>query len=299
MKIRLMAKGRTSSRSRSASSRRSGAGRRARRRRSRLPRRQHQERLSDAKIGDTITGSAPADASRFPGFKDLKPMVFAGLYPVGGRRVPRAARRAREAAAERRVVLLRAGDVGGARLRLPLRIPRPAAHGDRPGAARARVRHGPGDTAPGVLYRVTTTDGDVQRDRQPGEAARRRPIEKIEEPVITAMILTPAEHVGAHPAAVPGQARRPEDLEYLVVGSRAHHLRAAVQRGRARLLRPAEDESRAATRRSTIMSPATGRRRSCKLDILVNGEPVDALSIIVHRDMAYDRGRALVERCAS
>ena len=63
--------------------------------------------------------------------------------PDGLRRLPRAARRAREAEAERRRALLRARDLAGARLRLPLRLPRPAAHGDRPRAARARVRPRP------------------------------------------------------------------------------------------------------------------------------------------------------------
>ena len=63
--------------------------------------------------------------------------------PHGLRRLPRPPRRAREAEAERRRPLLRAGDLAGARLRLPLRLPRPAAHGDRPGAARAGVRPRP------------------------------------------------------------------------------------------------------------------------------------------------------------
>ena len=124
-------------------------------------------------------------------------MVFAGLYPVEGHRLRGAARGAREAAPQRLGVLLRARDLGGARLRLPLRLPRPAPHGDRPGAARARVQPGPGHHRAGrALYRVTTTDGEVHGDRQPGEAARSPDREDIEEPIITAMILTPAEYVG-------------------------------------------------------------------------------------------------------
>ena len=103
------------------------------------------KKISDAKIGDTITETSRPTSEPFPGFKELKPMVFAGLLSGRRPRVPGTARRAREAAAERCVVLLRAGDVRGARVRLPVRVPRPAAHGDRPGAARARVRRGPGD----------------------------------------------------------------------------------------------------------------------------------------------------------
>ncbi len=65
-------------------------------------------------------------------------------------------------------------------------------------------------TAPGVLYRVTTTDGVVQEIDSPSKLPDPGRIEKIEEPVITAMMLTPTEHVGADPAALPGEARRPE-----------------------------------------------------------------------------------------
>jgi GTP-binding protein LepA len=95
------------------------------------------KKISDAKIGDTITEAARPTAEPFPGFKELKPMVFAGLYPVEGHEY---AECAREASPERCVVLLRARNLGRARLRVPLWISGDAAHGDRPGAARARVR---------------------------------------------------------------------------------------------------------------------------------------------------------------
>ena len=170
-------------------------------------------------------------------------MVFAGLYPVEGHQYRRAARRAREAAAQRRVVLLRAGDLGGARLRLPLRLPRPAAHGDRPGAARARVRHGPGHDGAG---RAVPGDDDRRRG-----AARSTARPSCPTPGRIADDRGAGHHGDdpdagrarrRHPAALPGQARRPEDARVPGVGPRAHHLRAAVQRGRARLLRPAEDD---------------------------------------------------------
>ncbi len=96
-------------------------------------------------------------------------------------------------------------------------------------------------TAPGVLYRVTTTDGDVHGDRQPGEAAGRRP-HRDDRGADHHRDDPDAGRVRRrHPAAVPGQARRAEVARVPGVGPRARHLRAAVQRGRARLLRPAED----------------------------------------------------------
>ena len=133
------------------------------------------KKISDAKIGDTITESGAAGARAVPRLQAAEADGVRRLLPGRRPRVSRAARRAREAAAERRVVLLRAGDVGRARLRVPLRLPRAAAHGDRAGAARARVRHGPGDDGAG---RAVPGDDDRRRgagDRQPGEAARRRP----------------------------------------------------------------------------------------------------------------------------
>ena len=98
-------------------------------------------------------------------------------------------------------------------------------------------------TAPGVLYRVTTTDGVVHGDRQPVEAAGDRAAStKIEEPIITAMILTPSEYVGGILELCQEKRGIQKGLEYVSKRPRAHHLRAAVQRGRARLLRSAEDD---------------------------------------------------------
>ena len=253
MKIRLMAEGQDyESLQVGIFTPKAVRGRRARRRRGRLPRREHQEdqRREDRRHDHR---DRPAGRRAVPRLQGAEADGVRRALPGRGPRVPGAARRAREAAAERRVVLLRAGNLGRARLRLPLRLPRPAAHGDRPGAARARVRHGPGDDGAG---RAVPGDDDRRRgarDRQPGQAARRRTDREDRR----------AGHHGddpdagrvrrRHPAALPGQARRAEDARVPGVGPRAHHLRAAVQRGRARLLRQAQDDLARATRRSTIM----------------------------------------------
>ena len=95
--------------------------------------------VRDAQVGDTVTTVArPADRP-LPGYQEAKSLVFAGHLPDQRRGLSAAARRAREAPPQRRELHLRAGELGRARLRLPLRLPRPAPHGDRPGAARARV----------------------------------------------------------------------------------------------------------------------------------------------------------------
>ena len=120
-------------------------------------------------------------------------------------------------------------------------------------------------------------------------------VSKIEEPVITAMILTPSEHVGGILQLCQDKRGIQKALEYLEREPRARHLRAAVQRGRARFLRRLKTMSRGY---ASLDYHVTGYWASplVKMDILVNGEPVDALSIIVHRDNAYERGRALAAK---
>ncbi len=112
--------------------------------------------LIQAQIGDTVTLASRPTASAFPGFQEVKPMVFAGLYPVSADDLRGPARRGRQAAPERRLVHLRAGELGRARLRLPLRLPRPAPHGDHPGAPGARVRPRPDHHRPGRALHAPT-----------------------------------------------------------------------------------------------------------------------------------------------
>ena len=131
--------------------------------------------VADAKIGDTVTETARPTTGAV---SRLQGTEADGLRrPLSGREPPvcGAARSAREAAPQRRLVLLRARDLGGARLRLPLRLPRPAAHGDRAGAARARIQHGPGHHGAGRAVSRHDHRRRGPRDRQPGQAAGRRP----------------------------------------------------------------------------------------------------------------------------
>ena len=198
--------------------------------------------VSDAKIGDTITEAARPALEPFPGFKEMKPMVFAGLYPVEGSEYPQL----RDALEK-----LRLND---ASFHFEPETSLALGFGFRCGflgllhmeIVQERLeREFDVDlitTAPGVLYRVTTTDGVVQEIDSPAKLPDAGRIEKIEEPVITAMILTPSTHVGGDPRAVPGEARHPEGARVPLDRPRARHLRAAVQRGRARLLRSAEDD---------------------------------------------------------
>ena len=128
--------------------------------------------VADAKIGDTITEIAPADRDAVSRLQGTEADGLRRAVSGRGLEVRRAARGAREAAAERRVVLLRARDVGGARASASAAASsacctwRSCRSGSSASSTMDLIT-----TAPGVLYRVTTTDGDGARDRQPGEAA--------------------------------------------------------------------------------------------------------------------------------
>ena len=122
--------------------------------------------VSDAKIGDTIIDHANPASEPLPGFEQIKPMVFAGLVSGGIARARPAARCAGKAAAERQRVQFRAGEFGGAGLRLPLRIPGPAAPGDRAGAAGARVQYRPDHHRAGRALPITNTRRRSDRGRQ-------------------------------------------------------------------------------------------------------------------------------------
>ena len=140
-------------------------------------------------------------------------MVFAGLFPTDSDDVPGAPRRTRAAEAERRRALLRAGDVERARLRVPLRLPRPAAHGDRPRAARARVRPRPARDRAERRVPRRRRERRVGRGAQPAEMPRE--LEVVEEPYIRASIIVPKEYVGAVMELNNDRRGRFDHLEYL------------------------------------------------------------------------------------
>jgi GTP-binding protein LepA len=247
--------------------------------------------VSDAQIGDTITEAARPTAEAFPGFKESKPMVFAGLYPVEGSEYPEL----RDALEK-----LRLNDASfffepetsaalgfGFRGLLHMEI-----------VQERLEREFDMDlvtTAPGVLYRVTTTDGSVEEIDSPAKLPEAGRIQKIEEPVITAMILTPSEHVGAILQLCQEKRGIQKGMEYLT----SDRVLITYELPFNEVVLDFYDRLKTLSRGyASLDYHVTGYWESplVKLDTLVNGEPVDALSIIVHRDMAYQRGRALASK---
>ena len=251
--------------------------------------------VGDAKIGDTITEVGRPTPEPFPGFKEMKPMVFAGLYPVEGHQYPEL----REALEK-----LRLND---ASFFFEPETSAALGFGFRCGflgllhmeIVQERLEREYGmdlvTTAPGVLYRVTTTDGEVLEIDSPAKLPDTGRIEKIEEPVITAMVLTPSEFVG--PILTLCQEKRgvQKTLEYLS----SDRVLITYELPFNEVVLDFYDRLKTMSRGyASLDYHVTGFWESplVKLDILVNGEPVDALSIIVHRDNAYERGRALASK---
>jgi GTP-binding protein LepA len=251
--------------------------------------------VSDAQIGDTITEAARPTAEPFPGFKESKPMVFAGLYPVEGSEYPEL----RDALEKLRLndasfffepetsaalgFGFRCGFLGLLHMEIVQeRLER-------------EFNMDLVTTAPGVLYRVTTTDGEVLEIDSPSKLPDAGRIETIEEPIITAMMLTPAEHVGGILQLCQEKRGVQKSIEYLS----SNRVLITYELPFNEVVLDFYDRLKTLSRGyASLDYHVTGYQESplVKLDILVNEEPVDALSVIVHRDMAYQRGRALASK---
>jgi len=253
------------------------------------------KKVSDAKLGDTVTEAARPAVEPFPGFRELKPMVFAGLYPVEGHEYPEL----RDALEKLRLndasffyepesstalgFGFRCGFLG--LLHMDIVQERLEREFDQDLVT----------TAPGVLYRVTTTDGEVHEIDSPAKLPETGRIAKFEEPVIKAMILTPAEHVGGILQLCQDKRGIQKSLEYLA----SNRVLITYDLPFAEVVLDFYDRLKTISRGyASLDYHISGYWESPlqKLEILVNGDPIDALSVIVHRDSAYTRGRALASK---
>jgi GTP-binding protein LepA len=251
--------------------------------------------VADAKIGDTVTEAARPTPEPFPGFKELKPMVFAGLYPVESHQYSEL----REALEKLRLndasffyepetsmalgFGFRCGFLG--LLHMEIVQERLEREYDMDLVT----------TAPGVLYRVTTTDGEVLEIDSPSKLPDAGRIATLEEPVITATILAPSEFVGPILQLCQDKRGIQKKLEYL----KSDRVLITYELPFNEVVMDFYDRLKTLSRGyASLDYHVTGYWESplVKMDILVNGDPVDALSIIVHRDAAYERGRALASK---
>ncbi|HMJ60976.1 MAG TPA: translation elongation factor 4 [Bryobacteraceae bacterium] len=251
--------------------------------------------VSDALIGDTITDDENPAAEPLPGFQEIKPMVFAGLYPVeshehGLLRDALEKLRLNDSAfnfePENSVALgfgFRCGFLGLLHLEIVQeRLER-------------EFQIDLITTAPGVRYRVTTTDGTVLEINNPQKFPEPSAIEKTDEPIIDATVITREEYIGEILKLLEEKRGIQKKFEYIGAG----RVLLLYELPLNEIVLDFYDRLKSAScGYASLDYHLSGHRVSpmVKLDVLVAGEPVDALSMIVHRDFAHERGKVLIER---
>ena len=251
--------------------------------------------VSDAKIGDTVVDHETPAGEALSGFEDVKPMVFAGLYPVeshehGLLRDALEKLRLNDSAfsfePENSVALgfgFRCGFLGLLHLEI----------------VQERLEREFNidliTTAPGVRYRVTTTAGEVIEVDNPTKFPDPSEIRQVEEPIIEATVITREEYLGGILKLLEEKRGVQKKFEYIGGG----RVLLTYELPLNEIVLDFYDRLKSASRGyASLDYHLAGHRVSpmVKLDVLVAGEPVDALSMIVHRDFAHERGKELIAR---
>jgi GTP-binding protein LepA len=251
--------------------------------------------VSDAKIGDTIVDQQNPAVEPLPGFEEIKAMVFAGLYPVeshehGLLRDALEKLRLNDSAfsfePENSVALgfgFRCGFLGLLHLEI----------------VQERLEREFNidliTTAPGVRYRITSTDGAVIEIDNPSKFPDPSGIKQIEEPIIDATVITRDEYLGGILKLLEDKRGVQKKFEYIGGG----RVLLTYEMPLNEIVLDFYDRLKSVSRGyASLDYHLAGYRASpmVKLDVLVAGEPVDALSMIVHREFAYERGKDLISR---
>jgi GTP-binding protein LepA len=250
------------------------------------------KRVADTKIGDTITEDANPAAEPCPGFQEVKPMVFAGLYPTDNSQYE-GLREALEKLSLNDSSFFYEPDTSGA-----------LGFGFRCGflgllhmeIVQERLEREFNlsliTTAPGVRYRITTRQGEVLEIHNPSKLPPAGDIVKFEEPMITAMVLSNDEYVGPILKLAEEKRGIQKGFEYVST----NRVLITYELPLNEIVLDFYDRLKSASRGyASLDYHFSGYKESrlVKLDILVSAEPVDALSLIVHQDNAPQRGRAL------
>jgi GTP-binding protein LepA len=253
------------------------------------------KKLSDARVGDTVTRRSRPAAAPFPGFKEAKPMVFCGIFPAGESNIEEL----RDAMEKLRLndasfqyepenspalgLGFRAGFLGLLHREI----------------VQERLERDYGltliTTAPSVGYRVTDRKGETAEIHNPSEMPEPTEVAAIEEPVIEAVILTPDRYLGVLFKLLEERRGVQKKMEYIGPGrvllTYLLPLNEVVFDFYSQLKQLSQGYA-------SLDYEFAGYREGplVKLDILINGDPVDALSLIVHEAKSVAIGRGLVER---
>ena len=247
-----------------------------------------------APVGDTLTLAGRPAAKPLPGFQKVQPRVFAGLFPVVADDYP---------AVREALDKLKLND---AALHFEPETSEAMGFGFRCGflgllhmdIVQERLEREYGlnliTTAPTVIYEVLLTDGKVLTLDNPAKLAPTQNIEEIREPIIVANILTPPEHIGSVIKLCEDKRGVQRSINYL-----ATQIQISYELPLAEVVLDFFDKLKSVSRGYASMDYHFDRFQAgpfVRVDVLINGERVDALSLILHRAAADRRGRELVEK---
>jgi GTP-binding protein LepA len=250
--------------------------------------------LKSARVGDTVTLFSRPAAAPLPGFKEIKPQVFAGLYPVESNQYD-ALRDALEKL-----------QLNDASLRFEPETSQALGFGFRCGflgllhmdIVQERLeREYDMDlitTAPTVVYQVALRDGTLIEVENPSRLPDASKIEEVREPIITATILVPSDYLGPAMTLCTGKRGAQKNMQYM-----GRQVMLTYELPLNEVVMDFFDKLKSVSRGYASLDYEFKEFRAAdlvKLDILINGERVDALSLIVHRTSAQQRGRELAEK---
>ncbi|WP_054251964.1 translation elongation factor 4 [Neofamilia massiliensis] len=248
-----------------------------------------------ARVGDTITNANNPTAQALPGYKEAVSMVYCGIYPAEGEEFTNI----RDA--------LEKLQVNDASLSFEQETSQALGFGYRCGflgllhmeIIQERLEREFNldiiTTAPSVIYKVHKTDGSVLEIQNPSNLPPLTEIKKMEEPIVNATIMSPSDYVGTIMELCQGKRGVFKNIEYLDTTRVAVHYQLPLNE----VVYDFFDALKSKTSGyASLDYEMAGYEESdlVKLDILINGELVDALSLIVHREKAYERGRNICER---
>jgi GTP-binding protein LepA len=251
--------------------------------------------VKDTRVGDTITEADRPAAEPLPGYRKINPMVFCGMYPVDSSEYDDL----REA--------LEKLELNDASLSYEPETSTALGFGFRCGflgllhmeIIQERIEREFGiqliTTAPSVVYKVYQTDGSVLEIDNPTLMPPQQKIDHVEEPYVKASIMVPNDYVGAVMEICQNKRGQYVDMTYIDT----NRVNLVYELPLAEIVYDFFDQLKSSTKGyASFDYELIGYKPSnlVKMDILLNGEVVDALSFIVHRDRAYHRGRALVEK---
>ncbi|WP_429699411.1 translation elongation factor 4 [Alteribacter keqinensis] len=254
--------------------------------------------VSDSRVGDTVTHADRPASEMLPGYRKLNPMVFCGLYPVDSNDY----NDLREA--------LEKLELNDASLQYEAETSQALGFGFRCGflgllhmeIIQERIEREFNidliTTAPSVIYKVHTTDGELKEIDNPSKMPDAQKVDHVEEPYVKAEVMVPNDYVGAVMELCQKKRGDYQDMKYLD----QNRVVITYEIPLSEIVYDFFDTLKSSTKGyASFDYELIGYKESrlVKMDILLNGEQIDALSVIVHRDSAYQRGKVIVEKLKS